>query len=136
MQETKMDNNNMPQKKRGKYRKLEPKKMTEPEEKIFNEWFDKFCLIKVEEPVIRTVCIQLRKKAPNSYETYCESVHAKPVGLKKFNAAIKKKTGSVPKIRHMRKLAFDNIQFSCETPALTSEPSFEMVANNDLGSAL
>jgi hypothetical protein len=108
---TKKELDNMPQKKRGKYRKLESKKMTEPEEKIFNEWFDKFCLNKVEEPVIRTVCIQLRKNAPNSYESYCESVHAKPVGLKQFNAAIKKKTGSVPEIRHMRKLAFDNIQF-------------------------
>ena len=105
--------------KRGKYHKLETKPMTDAEKHIFNDWFSLFCTITIQEPVIRTVCVQLRKKAPNAYEKYCGRVNTKPVLMKQFNAAIKHKTGSVPKIRHMRKLAFDHIEFSNVQPGHT-----------------
>ena len=127
--------------KRMKYHKA----INENEKNIFNDWLNKSCIIQVQEPAIHTVCVQLRKQAPNSYENYCKSVNAKPLTMKQFNSVIKEKIGSIPKIRHKRKLAFDHIQLkiveptiatSIESPLKTlKRPSIEIVPNNILGSA-
>lgn len=88
----------------------------------FDEWFEKCCVYD-ESVNFRTICSQLRKKAPNSYQQYCERSNKPYLNKKGFDAAINAKTGSVPVQGTGNKWRFNHIDLTsvghCKRKALT-----------------
>jgi len=76
----------------------------------FDEWFEKYCVYD-DSANLSVICAQLRKKASNSYEKYCERKNNPYLNKKGFDAAIKAKTGSVPVQGTGNKWRFKHIKF-------------------------
>ena len=69
--------------------------MTSQQQRVFDDWFHTYCEIKVQNNnPIKVIQIQLRKKAPNSYNKYCAAKGYHNVGLKQFDEALKSKMGT------------------------------------------
>jgi hypothetical protein len=74
-------------------KKNEP--LTSQQQRVFDDWFHTYCKIKVQNNnPIKVIQIQLRKKAPNSYNKYCAAKGYHYVGLNQFNEALKSKMGT------------------------------------------
>ena len=69
--------------------------LTPHQQQVFDDWFYTYCEIKVRNiNPYKVIKIQLRKKAPNSYNKYCEVKGYKSVTMLQFNEAVKSKMGA------------------------------------------
>jgi len=78
----------------------------------FDEWFEKYCVYD-DSVNLSVICAQLRKKASNSYQKYCERKNNPYLNKKGFDAAINAKTGSVPVQGTGNNWRFKHIKFMC-----------------------
>ena len=107
-------------KKRGKYRKGAPQALTPAQQRVFDEWFAKQCTViaSTNAPATFSIGVQMRVKAPHSYNNHCKEMKVEPITMRQFNVAIRQKMSYAnpkeqPMIRHNRKKCFDRIRFNC-----------------------
>ena len=113
-------------KKRGKYRKGAPQALTPAQQRVFDEWFPKQCAViaYTDAPATFSIGVQMRVKAPHSYNNHCKEMKVEPITMRQFNVAIRQKMSYAnpkeqPMIRHNRKKCFDGIRFDCCSSAST-----------------
>jgi hypothetical protein len=95
--------------------KYEP--LTLQQQRVFDGWFYTYCKIKVRNiNPYKVIKIQLRKKAPNSYNKYCEELGYNNVTKNQFNEVLKVKLGSNfdgDSTCTGRKGCYKHIKFAC-----------------------
>lgn len=105
-------------KKGGKYKTGSPPPLTPAQQRVLDEWFPKRCTTSTDAPDTFSIGVQMRVKAPNSYNNHCKEMKVEPITMRQFNVAIRQKMSYAnpkeqPMIRHNRKRCFDGILFDC-----------------------